>query len=368
MRGQGEKTSCVSALNSIKHVVMKRAIIIGVTGQDGSYMAEYLLHKGSEVHGILSAAHGRGDEDIDGTYISPHGAPGSLKRHACDTSDPRELTKIVYDINPDVIFHFESRGRMNASYDMYEFSGDITGLSSLMSLEAVKQIGVRSKYCQASSCGIFGSTPPPQNEHSPFRPHSPHACANLMSHLSAVNYREAHGMFASCAILFNHESPRRGEIFVSRKVTSAVARIKSGGQKYLIVGDLKPEKDWGYAPEYMELMPRMLEKETPGDYVIGTGESHSVREFVEEAFSYAGLDWEEHVKIDPRYFRTSDSRGQRADCGKAMKELGWEPRIGFRDVVRIMVDADLRALGIEPPGEGERALREKFSEIWWKTG
>lgn len=346
---------------------MKRAIIIGVTGQDGSYMAEYLNHKGYEVHGILNAARGYGEENINGAYIPSDGAPGPLLCHTCDTSDTKELTKLVYEIDPDEVYHFESRGRMNARYDMYEFSGDITGLSSLMALEAVKQSGVRCRYCQASSCGIFGSTPPPQNENSPFRPHSPHACAALMSHLSAVNYREAHRLFASCAILFNHESPRRGEIFVSRKITSAVARIKSAGQRYLIVGDLKPEKDWGYAPEYVEVMSRMLEKETPGDYVIGTGETHSVRDFVEEAFAYAGLDWEEHVKIDPRYFRSTDSKGQRADSRKAGEELGWEPKIGFRDLVRIMVDADLRALGEEPPGEGDRAVREKFPVTWWKT-
>lgn len=346
---------------------MRKAIIIGVTGQDGSYMAEHLLHKGYEVHGIVSAARGYGEENVDRSYISPGGEDIPLFYHTCDTSDPRELTKLIYDINPDEVYHFESRGRMNVRYDMHEFSGDITGLSSLMVLEAVKQSGVSSRYCQASSCGIFGSTYPPQNEASPFRPHSPYACAKLMSHLSAVNYREAHGLFASCAIFFNHESPRRGEIFVSRKITSAVARIKASEERYLIVGDLKPERDWGYAPEYVEVMSSMLAGETPDDYVIGTGESHSVREFVSEAFSYAGLDWEEHVKIDPRYFRSTDSRGLKADCKKAREELGWEPKIGFRELVRVMVDADLRALGIEPPGEGDRAVREKFPDFWWKT-
>jgi len=346
---------------------MKKAIIIGVTGQDGSYMAEYLLHSGYEVHGIVSASRGFWDENVDSAHIFSGVSAVPLVYHTCDTSDPRELTKLVYDINPDEVYHFESRGRMNVRYDMHEFSGDITGLSSLMVIEAVKQSGVGSKYCQASSCGIFGSTHPPQSESSPFRPHSPYACARLMSHLSAVNYREAHGLFASCAILFNHESPRRGEIFVSRKITSAVARIKASEDRYLIVGDLKSERDWGYAPEYVEVMTRMLAGESPGDYVIGTWESHSVREFVIEAFSYAGLDWEEHVKIDPRYFRSTDSRGLRADCGKVSKMLGWEPKIGFRDLVRIMVDADLRALGVEPPGEGDRTVREKFPAVWWKT-
>lgn len=341
---------------------MKSAIISGITCQDGSYMTEYLLSIGYEVHGIVngSARDAPRDENT-------HAGGPALVYHTCDTSDTAELTRIIYDIGPDEIYHFESRGRMNVRYDMHEFSGDITGLSSLTVLESIKQSGVGCKFCQSSSCEIFGSTRPPQNEVSPFRPHSPYACAKLMSHLSAVNYREAHGLFAASGILFNHESPRKGEIFVSRKITSAVARIKACEEKYLIVGDLKPERDWGYAPEYMEMIWKILDCDTPGDYVIGTGEAHTVGEFVEEAFSYAGLDWDEHVKIDPRYFRPTDSRGFRADFTKAKQELGWEPRIRFRELVRIMVDADMRALGLEPPGEGDRILRERFPRIWWET-
>ena len=204
---------------------MKKAIIIGVTGQDGSYMAEHLLHKGYEVHGIVSAARGYGEENVDRSYISPGREDVPLMYHECDTSDPRELTKLVYDINPDEVYHFESRGRMNVRYDMHEFSGDITGLSSLMVLEAVKQSGVGSRYCQASSCGIYGSTYPPQNETSPFRPHSPYACAKAFAFYATRNFREAYGMFACNGILFNHESPRRGETFVTRKITRAVAGI-----------------------------------------------------------------------------------------------------------------------------------------------
>ncbi len=341
---------------------MKSAIISGITCQDGSYMTEYLMSIGYEVHGIVNGSAGGAPGDDE-----THAGGPALVYHPCDTSDPAELTRLIYDIGPDEIYHFESRGRMNARYDMHEFSGDITGLSSLMVLESIKQSGVGCKFCQSSSCEIFGSTRPPQNEVSPFRPHSPYACAKLMSHLSAVNYREAHGLFAASGILFNHESPRKGEIFVSRKITSAVARIKACEEKYLIVGDLKPERDWGYAPEYTEMIWKILDSDTPGDYVIGTGEAHTVGEFVEEAFSYAGLDWDEHVKIDPRYFRPTDSRGFRADYTKAKKELGWEPRIRFRELVRIMVDADMRALGLEPPGEGDRILRERFPQIWWKT-
>jgi GDPmannose 4,6-dehydratase len=341
---------------------MKSAIISGITCQDGSYMTEYLLSIGYEVHGIVNGSAG----SAQGYKDRPAGE-STLVYHPCDTSDPAELTRLIYDIGPDEIYHFESQGRMNVRYDMHEFSGDITGLSSLMVLESIKQSGVGCKFCQSSSCEIFGSTHPPQNEVSPFRPHSPYACAKLMSHLSAVNYREAHGLFAVSGILFNHESPRKGEIFVSRKITSAVARIKACEEKYLIVGDLKPERDWGYAPEYMEMIWKILDSDTPGDYVIGTGEAHTVGEFVEEAFSYAGLDWDEHVKIDPRYFRPTDSRGFRADYTKAKNELGWEPRIRFRELVRIMVDADMRALGLEPPGEGDRILRERFPQIWWEA-
>ncbi len=341
---------------------MKSAIISGITCQDGSYMTEYLLSIGYEVHGIVN-----GSADSAHGYEGRQSEKSALVYHPCDTSDPAELTKLIYDIAPNEIYHFESRGRMNVRYDMHEFSGDITGLSSLMVLESIKQSGVGCKFCQSSSCEIFGSTHPPQNEVSPFRPHSPYACAKLMSHLSAVNYREAHGLFASSGILFNHESPRKGEIFVSRKITSAVARIKACEEKYLIVGDLKPERDWGYAPEYMEMIWKIMDSDTPRDYVIGTGEAHTVGEFVEEAFSYAGLDWGEHVKIDPRYFRPTDSRGFRADYTKAMNELGWEPRIRFRELVRIMVDADMRALGLEAPGEGDRILRERFPQIWWET-
>ena len=351
----------------VKRIVMKRAIIIGVTGQDGSYLAELLLKRDYDVHGILGAGRGYVGENINGTHISADGTRGALQYHTCDTSDARVLTGLIHAINPDEVYHFETRGSMNSKYDMREFSGDITGLSSMMVLEAVKQSGVESRYCQASSCGMYGSTPPPQNEISPYRPHTPHECANLMSHLSAVNYREAYELYASCAILFNHESPRRGDIFVSRKITRSVARIKASEEQYLILGDLNPEMDWGYAPEYVEVMSRMLERDRPGDYVIGTGESHSVREFVEEAFSYAGLDWEEHVRIDPRYFRSLESNELRADSARAREKLGWEPKIGFRDLVRIMVDADLRAQGLEPPGDGDRALAEMFPERWWKT-
>jgi GDPmannose 4,6-dehydratase len=341
---------------------MKKALISGVSGQDGSYMAEFLVSIGYEVHAIVNGSGRQG-----GGYGDEAGHGATVRLHPCDTSDPAQLTKLIHDICPDEVYHFESRGRMSVRYDMHEFTGDITGLSSLMVLESIKQSGVKCRFCQSSSGEIYGSTHPPQNESSPFRPHSPYACAKLMSHLSAVNYREAHGLFASSGILFNHESPRKGEIFVSRKITSAVARIRACEEKYLILGDLRPERDWGYAPEYMEMMWKILENGSPEDYVIGTGESHTVGEFVEEAFSYAGLDWEEHVKIDPRYFRPTDSRGFRADYAKAKNELGWEPRIRFGDLVRIMVDADMRALGLEPPGEGDRALRGRFPEVWWET-
>lgn len=224
---------------------------------------------------------------------------------------------------------------------------------------------MKCRFCHASSSEIFGSTPTPQSEAAPFRPNSPYACAKLMSYLSTVNYREAYGIFASNAIMFNHESPRRGEIFVSKKITNAVARIKAYEDKYLILGGLKPERDWGYAPEYVELMWKMLNGHLPGDYAVGSGVTHTVGEFVKEAFTYTGLDWNDHVRIDPLYFRSTDSPVLKADSRKAVTDFGWEPRISFGDLVRIMVDADIRALG-PPPGEGDRLLSEKFPRCWWK--
>jgi GDPmannose 4,6-dehydratase len=344
---------------------MKRAIINGITGQDGSYMTEFLLSSGYEVHGIISGSNTQNDEYIDRIYLD-RGEHAGLHYHSLDIQDSGQLTKLIYDISPDEVYYFGPQGRTSVRYDMHEFSGDITGLSSSTILEAVRQSGVKCRFCHTSSSEIFGSTPSPQSEASPFRPHNPYACAKLMSHLSAVNYREAYGIFASNAILFNHESPRRGEIFVSRKITSAVARIKACDDKYLILGDLKPERDWGYAPEYVEMMWKMLENDAPSDYVFGTGVTHKVGDFVEEAFAYAGLDWKDHVRIDPRYFRAPESPVLKADSSRAERDLGWRPRISFSELVRIMVDADIRALGLTPPGEGDRILSEKFPGCWWK--
>lgn len=345
---------------------MKRAVISGITGQDGSYMTEFLLSVGYEVHGIISWSNPSKDEYIDRSYLDHGEQDPGLYHHSWDTSDSGQLTKLIYEIHPDEVYHFGAQGRTSVRYDMHEFSGDITGLSSSTILEAIRQSGIKCRFCHASSSEIFGSTPAPQRESSPFRPHSPYACAKLMSHLSAVNYKEAYGIFAANGILFNHESPRRGEIFVSRKITSAVARIKACEERYLILGDLKPERDWGYAPEYIEMLWKMLDNDSPCDYVIGTGESHPVGEFVEEAFAYAGLDWNEHVRIDPRYFRTPEAPVLKADPSRAKMELGWEPHIRFRELVRVMVDADMRALGLEPPGQGDRLLEETFPVSWWK--
>lgn len=344
---------------------MKKALITGITGQDGSYLAEFLLSKGYEIHGLIRRSSSFNTGRIDSIYIDPHVPDARLYLHYGDMSDASRLTSIIYDIRPDEVYHLAAQSHVRVSFDTPEYSSDVTGAGSLRILEAIRRSGIKCRFYQASSSEMFGSSPPPQNELSAFHPRSPYACAKLMAHWTAVNYRDAYGIHAVTGILFNHESPRRGETFVTRKITKAVSNILLGRQEALYLGNLEPERDWGYAPEYVEIMWLMLQQEAPVDYVIGTGETHSVKEFAAEAFGYAGLDWSEYVKIDQNYFRPTETAALMADSGKAKEHLGWSPRVGFKDLVRIMVDADMKQAGLEPIGEGELILEEKFPDRWW---
>jgi GDPmannose 4,6-dehydratase len=344
---------------------MKKALITGITGQDGSYLTELLLSLGYEVHGLIRRSSTFNTERIEHIYIDPHDPQARLFLHYGDLSDSSQLTNLIYEIKPEEIYHLAAQSHVRVSFDMPEYSGDVTGLGAIRILEAVRRSGIQSRFYQASSSEMFGASPSPQNENTPFLPRSPYACAKVMAHWMAVNYRDGYGVFAVSGILFNHESPRRSETFVTRKVTRGIAMILSGKQKYIFLGSLEPRRDWGFAPEYTKIMWKMLQQSRPEDFVIGTGESHSVEEFVDEAFSYVGLDWREHVKIDPKYFRPTEVESLRADPDKARKRLDWEPTITFRDLVRLMVDADMRRMDLKIIGEGDRILKEKFANRWW---
>lgn len=338
---------------------MKKAFITGITGQDGSYLAQLLLTKGYEVHGLIRRSSTFSTSRIDHLYEDPHQAGARLFLHYGDLSDASQLINLIYVLQPDEIYHLGAQSHVRVSFDMPEYTGDVTGLGTTRILEAISRSGVKTKFYQASSSEMFGAAPPPQNEKTPFQPRSPYAAAKVYAFWMAVNYREGYGLFTSNGILFNHESPRRGQTFVTRKITRAIADILAGRQQYLYLGNLKAKRDWGYAPEYVEAMWLVLQQEKPNDYVIGTGKSHSVEEFLEEAFDYADLDWKERVKIDQRYFRPTEVEMLVADPKKASKELGWNPKITFKELVRIMVDADMEAVGLSPLGEGKAILINK---------
>lgn len=332
--------------------MMKKALITGITGQDGSYLAELLLSKGYEVHGIIRRASTFNTTRINHLYQDPHVNGVKLFLHYGDIADSSNLMKLLYRIAPDEIYHFAAQSHVRVSFDIPEYTGDVTGLGTVRILEAIRETGIRTKFYQASSSEMFGNTTEtPQRETTPFRPASPYACAKVYAHWLTVNYREAYGIFACSGILFNHESPRRGETFVTRKITRAVARIKAGLQDKLYLGNLDARRDWGYAKEYVEATWQMLQADRPDDYVIATGESHSVREFLDEAFGYVGLDWHDYVEIDPRYFRPLEVNHLVGDASKARKAFGWEPKTRFRDLVRLMVDADMEMLELELAGK-----------------
>lgn len=318
---------------------MKKALITGITGQDGSYLAEFLLSKGYVVHGIIRRSSTFNTNRIDHIYKDSHIRGVKLHLHYGDLSDSSQLTNLIYNIKPDEIYHLGAQSHVRVSFDMPEYTGDITGLGTTRILEAVRRSGIKCRYYQASSSEMFGDAPAPQNEDTPFRARSPYAAAKIYSYWMANNYREGYNLFACNGILFNHESPRRGETFVTRKITRGLAGIIAGKDKKLYLGNLEAKRDWGYAPDYVEAMWLMLQQERAEDYVIGTGETHSVKEFLEEVFNYAGLDWKEYVEIDSRYFRPTEVELLLVDSSKARKELGWSPRITFKELVKIMVDS-----------------------------
>lgn len=367
---------------------MKRALITGITGQDGSYLAELLLDKGYEVHGLIRRASTFNTDRIDHIYHDPHAPKVRLHLHYGDLSVSGQMADLIYNIQPSEVYHLGAQSHVRVSFDMPEYTGDVTGLGTVRLLEAIRKTGIKTRFYQASSSEMYGSAPAPQQELTPFEPRSPYAAAKVYAYWLVRNYREGYHLFASNGILFNHESPRRGETFVTRKITRAVARIRLGLQEKLYLGNLEARRDWGYAPEYVEAMWLMLQQDKPEDFVIGNGASHSVREFCELAFSEAGMELEwrgsgthevgvirsvspeiarlrpqsqrepetaramafapqtgnEVVAIDPRYFRPTEVEFLLADASRARENLGWEPKVTFEELVRIMVAADIKGL------------------------
>ncbi len=367
---------------------MKRALITGITGQDGSYLAELLLSKGYEVHGLIRRASTFNTGRIDHIYTDPHIRGTKLFLHYGDLADGGQLTHIIYNIKPDEVYNLAAQSHVRVSFDMPEYTGDIVGLGATRLLESIRLSGIKAKYYQASSSEMFGAAKPPQNENTVFYPRSPYAAAKVYAYWITINYREGYNLFACNGILFNHESPRRGETFVTRKITRAVAAILAGKQDKLYLGNLDAKRDWGFAPEYAECQWLMLQQDKPEDFVIGTGESHTVREFVESAFSYAGVEIEWNgkgtaekgiirslsssftsssalkpgsvlIEIDPRYFRPTEVDFLLADASNAKKKLGWVPKITFKELVKIMVDADMEMVHLKSPCEGQKILNHK---------
>jgi len=345
---------------------MKKILITGITGQDGSYLAELLLSKGYEVHGIIRRASTFNTARIDHIYVDPHEPGAKFFLHYGDLSDAEQISNIIYNIKPDEVYHLGAQSHVRVSFDIPEYTGNVTALGTTRILEAIRRSGNNVKFYQASSSEMFGNSPSPQNEDTPFRPRSPYAIAKVHAFWTTVNYREGYNLFACNGILFNHESPRRGETFVTRKITRAIANILAKKQKVLYLGNLDAKRDWGFAPEYVEAMWKILQTNPAEDFVLGTGEAHSVREFVEQAFSYVDLRFEKYVEIDPRYFRPTETEELFADPGKARKKLVWNPKIRFKELIKIMVDADMRSAGLEPLGDGDKILEKTFANRWWK--
>ena len=368
---------------------MKKALITGITGQDGSYLAEFLLSKNYEVHGIIRRSSTFNTQRIDHVYNDPHEKKPKLILHYGDLSDPGILSEIIWKVQPDEIYNLGAQSHVKVSFDMPEFTGNVTGLGVTRILDAVRRSGIDTKFYQASSSEMFGSALPPQNEKTQFYPCSPYAAAKVYAYWMTVNYREAYGLFACNGILFNHESPRRGETFVTRKITRAIVAMLSGKQQKLYLGNLNAKRDWGFAPEYVEMMWLMLQQNKPHDFVVGTGQSHTVREFVDKAFRYAGfnLEWigdgvEERgvikkissrwyrlfkpgqvvVQVDPRYFRPTEVEHLHADISKAKELLCWRPRVTFDELIKIMVDYDLKQMHIDPVGDGIKICENKNFE------
>ncbi len=332
----------------------KKALITGVTGQDGSYLAELLLEKGYEVHGLIRRASTFNTSRIEHLYQDPHTEGTRLFLHYGDLTDGSRLVTLLATIRPVEVYHLAAQSHVRVSFDEPEFTGDTTGLGTTRLLEAIRLIGLECRFYQASSSEMFGATPPPQDEQTPFYPRSPYGVAKVYAYWLTRNYREAHGIFAVNGILFNHESPRRGETFVTRKITRAVARIKAGLDHEVYLGNLDAVRDWGYAKEYVEAMWLMLQQDTPDDFVVATGTAHTVRDFAELAFAHAGMDWQEYVKFDDRYLRPSEVDSLVGDPSKAARELGWKPRVLAPELARIMVDADIALVVREPSKAPDR--------------
>ena len=371
--------------------MIKKALITGITGQDGSYLAEFLLSKGYEVHGIKRRASTFNTMRIDHIYVDPHDPNARLFLHFGDLADAEQINNLIYNVKPDEVYHLAAQSHVRASFDIPEYTGNVTGLGAARILEAIRRSSHKIKFYQASSSEMFGAAKSPQSEATIFEPQSPYACAKAYAYWMVKNYRDGYGLFACNGILFNHESPRRGETFLTRKVTRALANILAGREKKLYLGNLGAKRDWGFAPEYVGMMWRMLQEDKPDDYVIGTGESHSVREFVEKAFGYVGINliWRGKgiktkgvidslsprvkfpryinkgsvlIEIDPNYFRPNEVDFLLADISKAKQQLSWQPKIKLDGLVKIMVDYDLKALGIRSPGEGIKICKqEKFN-------
>jgi GDPmannose 4,6-dehydratase len=337
---------------------MVKALITGVTGQDGSYLAELLLSKGYEVHGLIRRSSSFNTHRLDPIYQDPHEAGVRFLMHYGDLSDSGSLVNLIRELEPNEIYHLGAQSHVKVSFEIPEYTADATAMGTARILEAIRASGVSTRFYQAGSSEMFGSAPPPQSEQTPFHPRNPYGVSKVFAHWITVNYREAYGLFAANGILFNHESPRRGETFVTRKISRAVARIKAGIQDRLFLGNLDAERDWGYAPEYVEAMWLMLQHDEPFDLVIATGESHTVREFAQLAFAHVGLEWERYVEIDPRYYRPSEVDSLRGDASKAKEILGWQPRTSFEELVRIMVEGDVQLLADELSGRLVRQDRD----------
>lgn len=338
---------------------MKKALITGITGQDGSYLAELLLAKGYEVHGLLRRASSPNTSRIN------HILPKIILHHG-DLADSDTIIPIMCNVKPDEIYNMAAQSHVGISFMMPEYTSNITGLGTTRLLEAIRKNNPQAKFYQASSSEMFGAEPAPQHEHTPFHPLSPYACSKVYSYWMVNNYRDAYELFGVNGILFNHESPRRGEIFLTRKVTLAIANILAGKQKYLELGNLDAKRDWGYAPEYVEMIWKMMQQLRSDDYVVGTGETHTVQEFVDVAFAYAGLKQEEYLRQGEQMFRPTDVRILRADSTKAREQFQWNPKIKIAELAKIMVDADMRLVGLEPIGDGDRIRDIYFPDRWWK--
>jgi len=344
----------------------RKALVTGITGQDGSYLAEFLLAKGYEVYGIIRRASTFNTIRIEHMlYDGQREKDIGLYLHYGDMIDSSNLNRLLEQIKPDEIYNLAAQSHVQVSFEVPEYTAEVDAVGVLRILDGIKEIGLRTKFYQASTSELFGQAKAPQSETTPFYPRSPYAVAKLYAYWIVQNYREAYNLFACNGILFNHESPRRGETFVTRKITRAIAYILAKKQDYLFLGNLEAIRDWGYAPEYVEFMWRMLQNPEPQDLVMGTGEPHTVKELIEEAFSYVGLDWRKYTKIDRRYFRPTEVDELVANSTRAKKILGWDPKIKFKELVKIMVDADVRAAGLQPIGEGDRILKQKFPDRWW---